>query len=230
MKKRKHAADTVESNDYLLDSNIPFIVNEAYNALRTNIIFSMPGEGCKTIGVTSANRGDGKSSVALNLAISLAQLGKKVILLDCDLRLPTIAKKLGIKAVPGMTDMLVGEVKIEQCLRMIDSFGITVLPSGNIPPDATRLLDSERFRKMIGVLRSHYDYILLDFPPVKLVSDALIARDVTDGYVLLVHHGQTEMNEIAEMVSKMRMAEANLLGFVYPSAPISEKKRYGYYK
>ena len=229
MKKKK--LRSAESCDYLLGEDTPFIVNEAYSALCTNIIFSLPGESAKTIGVTSASHGDGKSTVTANLAIALAKLGKRVIVLDCDLRLPTMARKLGVKGIPGMSEMLVGEVKLgKESVQMIQNLGISVIPSGRIPPNAAKLLDSERFRMVIEVLRRHYDFILLDFPPILTVSDALIARDSVDGYVMVARHEQSDRSELAEMISKMQLANANPLGFVYVGAPVTERKRYGYYK
>lgn len=111
MKKHKKNTPMFEPQKMLLSENSPFTVKEAYKTLRTNVMFSLPGNESKCIGVVSADRGDGKSSIALNLAISFAQINKKVIVVDCDLRLPTIASKLGIQAKPGLKSYYLGTIK-----------------------------------------------------------------------------------------------------------------------
>ena len=111
-KNNKNVMD-FDPKKMLLSSKSAFSVQEAYKTLRTNISFSLPGSGCKCIGITSANRGDGKSSVAVNLAISFAQINKKVVILDCDMRLPTVASKIGIESKPGLSNFLIGSYGLD---------------------------------------------------------------------------------------------------------------------
>ena len=200
----------------LLSDKSSFSVQEAYKTLRTNISFSMPGNDCKCIGVTSANRGDGKSSVAVNLAISFAQIGKKVVIIDCDMRLPTVALKIGIEPKPGLSNFLVGSNNIEELLiRRVQDKGIDVLPAGNIPPDPTKLLESQQMNDLIDVLKNHYDYIIIDLPPLMPVSDAVILAKYIDGYLIVVRHEKSEFAKISDTLHQLEFAGAKIIGFVY---------------
>lgn len=215
----------VDSKRSILRGNSPFMVREAYKALRTNVAFSLPGDDCKCIAVTSCGRGEGKSYNSVNLAISFAQIGKKVILFDGDLRLPTVASKLGVKAKPGLSDYLVGEAALEEVIRK-DVQGVDVVPAGSIPPDATGLLTSEQLEDLLQMMRQYYDYIIIDLPPVNVVADAAILSASIDGYVLVVRHAQTRNREVAEMLRKLRMAGGKVLGFLYNDTPVDGKRYY----
>ena len=202
-------------------------VQEAYKALRTNLMFSLPGNESKAIGVTSALKHDGKSINAVNMAISFAQLGKKVVLVEADLRMPTVSKKLGCKSVPGLTDVLVGQ----NCLMDVtqsskDYRMLSVIPAGNIPPDPTWLLQSAQMKTILKALRSAYDYIFLDLPPVTSVADAAILAPLLDGYVMVVRNEITEYRAVADSLDQLRLAKAKVIGFVYNDADISGGNKY----
>lgn len=216
--KKNNTNQQFDSEKMLLTSNPSFMVQEAFKTLRTNVIFSLPGTGCKCIGVTSANRGEGKSVVAINLACSLAQLGKRVILIDCDLRLPSIAAKLGLSNSVGLSNYLAGTENNNR-LR-IYHFGdpqFEVSPAGSIPPDPTALLSSDSMKTMLDELKNtfNYDYIILDFPPVFLVSDAVLLSDYIDGYLVVVRQNSSEYSKINETIQQMEFANANIIGFVF---------------
>ena len=220
----------------LLSDRSSFSVQEAYKTLRTNISFSLPGSASKCIGVTSANRGDGKSSVAVNLAISFAQINKKVIIVDCDMRLPTVASKIGIESKPGLSNFLVGSNKIEDLLiRRVEDKGVDVLPAGNIPPDPTTLLESEQMAELMEVLKKHYDYIIVDLPPLMPVSDAAILSKYIDGFLIVVRHEKSEYAKIQETLHQLEFAEAKIIGFVYNGKSLenhyrkSGRNKYYYY-
>ena len=134
--KRKAVEQRFDSEKMLLSSNASFMVQEAFKMLRTNVMFSLPGKGCKCIGITSANRSEGKSIVSINLAMSLAQLGKRVVLIDCDLRIPTVASKLGLKNDVGLSNYLAG-TEADSFLRIYHHGDprIDVVLAGRIPPD-----------------------------------------------------------------------------------------------
>ena len=212
-----------DANKMLLSEKSPFSVQEAYKTLRTNISFSLPGSECKCIGIISANRGDGKSTIASNLAISLGQIKKKVVLIDCDLRLPTIAKKFEIQSVPGLSNYLSGGVDeipvVHETAR-----GIDIIPSGNIPPDSTTLISSQMMIELINQLKQTYDYVVFDFPPINIVSDAAILSEIIDGYLLVVRHKTSEYQMINETIRRMRFADAKVIGFVYNGK--GEEKKY----
>ena len=215
----------------ILSDKSPWPIQEAYKALRTNITFSLPGTGCKVIAVTSAQAHDGKSTICINTAISFAQLNKKVLLIECDLRLPTVGTKLEIRSVPGLSDTLIGGAQISEALRRNVRNGLDVLPAGNIPPDPTWLLQSNQMKVLIQQFRKLYDYILIDLPPVTTVADASIMSRYADGFLIAVRHQITEMPALEDALSQLHLAEAKVLGFVYNDVT-SEGGHYykGYYK
>lgn len=217
----------------LLSKDSSFSVQEAYKTLRTNVTFSLPGNDSKCIGITSAYRGDGKSSVAINLAISFAQINKKVIIIDCDMRIPTVASKIGIDSQPGLSDYLAGTNNMDDTLiRKVPEYGIDVLPSGTVPPDPTILLESAQMEHIIEILKKYYDYVILDFPPVAVVSDAAIMSKAVDGYLIIVRHNTSEFAKIDETLRQLEFADAKLIGFVYNAKNLENiykgSKRYYY--
>lgn len=213
--------------DYILGEGTPFAVDEAYKALRTNVIFSLPSDGAKVIAITSSASGEGKSTAILNLAIAFGQIEKKVLLIDCDLRLPTIAEKLGIKGTPGLSDLLVGR----SCpIRQLTDVGICVLPSGTLPPDATALLSSARMGELLTQARERFDYIFLDLPPVTTVADAAILAKHVDGFLLAIKHRGSRYKAISDMLERLALADANVLGYIYTNAEEGggHYRHYGY--
>lgn len=231
MKKKNNAQKQTAPKQMLLSSKSPFTMQEAYKTLRTNVEFSLPGGDCKCIGVTSANRGEGKSTVSINLAISLAQLKKRVILIDCDLRLPTVIAKLNLSNTDGLSNYLSGMIS-EIPITHISNRGFDIIPSGVIPPDATTLINSDTMLKLVEQLKESYDYIIIDFPPVNIVSDAVLISSIVDGYILVVRHEYSEYQKITEAIRQMRFADAKIIGFVYNGLDIGRKyyKKNRYYK
>lgn len=229
-RKKINPGISIVRKNYLLSENTSFYVQEAYKALRTNIMFSLPGSGCKCIGITSPSPGDGKSTTSANLAISLAQIGKRVLLVDCDMRLPTVASKFRVPATPGLSDFLVGQARIEETVRTVDAFGIGVLPAGNIPPDPTSLLEAKQLESLFAAFRNIYDYVIVDLPPVTAVPDAAILSRYMDGYLLAIREKKTNHRSVAEMLKQLQIADANILGFVTVGGTVGSKKYYHYKK
>ena len=232
-KKKKANNALLDSSLLVMGENTPFSVQEAYKALRTNVTFSMPGNECKIIGITSSDSQDGKSTTIINLSIAMAEAGKSVLLVDCDMRLPTISTKLGIPSTPGLSDFLIGEAKAGDLIQFVKRYEIDVIPSGTVPPDSTRLLESRQFSTMLATLKNHYDYILVDLPPVTVVADAAIVAKDIDGFILAVKHEHSHKRAVEDMINQMRFVGANILGIVYTNAPIAKKGgyyNYGYYK
>ena len=222
---KDNRANLLNQKTMLLSDRSAFSVKEAYKTLRTNVMFSLPGKDSKCIGVVSPERGDGKSSVSINLAISFAQINKKVIIVDCDLRLPTIASKLGIEAKPGLSNFLSGNQDSEQPLiRRSSEYGIDIMTAGDIPPDPTALITSRQMDAFIKLLKKYYDYIILDFPPATIVSDAASVSRIVDGYLIVIRHNSSEFSKINETLRQMNFADAKILGFVYNGK--DEQKKY----
>ncbi len=228
MKKRKSVALLFNPKKMLLSEESSFPTREAYKSLRTNVMFTLPGSDSKCIGVVSANRGEGKSTIAINLAISFAQANKKVIVVDCDMRLPTIGAKIGINSKPGLSNYLAGNEDVRgQLIQHVDEYSIDVLASGDIPPDPTKLLGSEQMHSLIALLKEYYDYVILDFPPVTVVTDAVILSSVVDGYLVVVRHGLSEFQKLKETFRQMEFSDAKILGVVYNGK--GHRSRYGKY-
>lgn len=226
MRKKSKQKSISDSKTMLLSSRSPFSVQEAYKTLRTNVTFSLPGTDCKCIGITSANRSEGKSTVAVNLSISLAQLNKKVVLIDCDMRLPTVITKMGVNAKEGLSNYLSGMISEVPVVR-INNLGVDVIPSGAIPPDATTLINSEAMVELVKLLKETYDYIVFDFPPINIVSDAVLLSGVIDGYLMVVRHGVSEHKKLNEALRQMKFADAHIIGVVY-NGKSNDKKYYKY--
>lgn len=225
MKKKTNKTIIFNPKKMLLSDNSPFSVNEAYKTLRTNVLFSLPGSDSKCLGIVSPDRGDGKSSVAINLAISFSQINKKVIIVDCDLRLPTISSKLGIEQKPGLSNFLSEYQDSNQpFIRFSSTYGIDIMPSGDIPPDPTALIASKQMDDLIELLKKFYDYIILDFPPATIVSDAASISRVVDGYLIVIRHNESEFSKINETLRQLNFANAKILGFVYNGK--KEHKKY----
>ena len=175
--KKKVLKSTDDSND-IIGSKLSFEGREAYNLLRTNLMFCTKrnDRNARVIGVTSSVHGEGKSLTIINLAYSIAESGRKVILVECDLRLPTLRKKLGIAKATGVSNFLAG-VSSEKATLQKDVLieGFDFLQAGDIPPNPSELLGSKQFTTLIDNLAQVYDVVLIDLPPIGEVSDALVA-------------------------------------------------------
>jgi len=218
-KKIKKSAE----KEQIISKEVPFAVEEAYKSLRTNLIFTLPEENCKVIEVTSSLQKEGKSITAVNLAISLSKNGSRVILIDCDLRLPTVARKLRIEQKPGLTNLLFGMNKMHDVINHHSS-GIDVIPAGDLPPNPSEVLGSQNMKTTIEHLAQHYDYVILDTPPVGVVSDAVVLSQFASGVMLVVRTGRTALENIKDAVDTLKLANANILGFVLTDA--NERKQY----
>ena len=218
----------------VLSDSSPWSIQEAYKVLRTNILFSLPGEGSRTIAVTSAFASDGKTTNAVNTAIAMGKLNKKVLLIDCDMRKPSVDSMLGIQAVPGLSEALAGLNRLEEVIRHAEGADIDVISAGSIPPDPTLLLQGGAMSRLLEKVRAVYDYIILDFPPVTTVTDAVLLADGVDGYLIVVRHGRTDYRAVIDTVEQLQFAKANIIGFIYNDYSLENKKysygAYGYGK
>ena len=225
---------------HILGKHSSFYVQEAYKTLRTNIRFFLSGDGCKKFCITSGLASEGKSITILNLAISFAEAGSKVLLIDADLRRPSLARLLIETASPGLSNVLAGLCKPEEAIRNAVYDNLDVMFSGEIPPNPSELLGSERMAKMLDKLSLHYDYILVDTPPVGVVSDVCVVGQQLDGVLFLVRQNYTEKETVARGIKQLEISGVNLMGFVLNGADKNRnsryarkykyKSRYGYYR
>lgn len=232
-KSRKHAAGHARGaleQSVLLNSRSDFYLREAYKMLRTNVTFSLADvDGSKVIAVSSSAQSEGKSITAANLALSFTQAGKRVILIDCDLRKPKIARLLSMSAEDGLVNALMDASKLEESIVPYEDTKMDVLLCGTIPPNPSELLGSERMKQLLALLRGQYDYIVLDTPPINVVTDAVVLRSVVDGYLFVVRANQSERGEILHALDQLDYAQAKVLGFVLNGVAL-ENTSYGYSK
>lgn len=230
MKARKIEKETSQSyvnqRRMILGSHTSFHIQEAYRTLQTNLRFSLPGGGCRVICLTSGQISEGKSTTVLNLAICLAESGKKVLLIDADMRRPSLGRLLIEKTSPGFSNLLAGLCTVEQAIRREIRSRLDVIFSGEIPPNPLELLTSAKMPELIEKLKESYDYILLDTPPVGVVSDACEVANHADGVLFLVHENQTEKDMVVRGIKQLELANAKLLGFVLNGAQTDGGKRY----
>lgn len=225
---------------HILGRNSSFYVQEAYKTLRTNIRFFLSGDECKKFCITSGLASEGKSITILNLAISFAETGAKVLLVDGDLRRPSMARLLIENASPGLSNVLAGLCKPEEAIRKDVYPNLDVMFSGEIPPNPSELLGNHRMQRMIDSLSQKYDYILLDTPPVGVVSDVCVIAPLLDGVLFLVRQNYTEKEAVSRGIKQLEISGAKLMGFVLNGADKSRnsrynrkykyKSRYGYYR
>lgn len=235
MKKKNQNRDllTPEETRKTLGDNLSFAAAEAYKLLRTNLNFSIPGnKKCKVIGVTSALRGEGKSTTSVNMAYTMAQSYGKVLLIEADMRLPTLAKRIRVQARPGLSNLLIGQCNGNEILQssgLIDN--LWVISAGSIPPNPAELLDSEQMAVTIQTMSDFFDVIIIDLPPLTAVSDALLVSKHTDGMVVVVRQEYCDRASVEEAVNQLRFVNAKILGFVMTGADTQKKgyKRYGSY-
>ncbi len=215
-KKKSSKITSVKNSEQTLHQNLKFTATEQYKLLRANLSFTLSDDkGCAIIGVTSAMRGEGKSTTAINLSYVLAERGKRVLLIDCDLRLPSVAKKMRLSSAPGLTDILRGEETIQMSTFKSEQLGNWyVMPSGDLPPNPSELLGSTRMKNALEVLSKNFDYIVLDLPPVNIVSDALMVADFISGMLVVIREDYTEKKELETCFRQLKLSEVKVLGCV----------------
>ncbi|MBQ6718947.1 MAG: polysaccharide biosynthesis tyrosine autokinase [Oscillospiraceae bacterium] len=220
---KKNAALQTGKKHTMIGKDMSFAAAEAYKLLRTKLQFAFADENdSHVIGISSSLSGEGKSLSAVNLAYSLSQLGKCVVLIDCDMRRPTLAEKLKIQKKPGLSNFLTGQCGVEEMIQYCnipgDEKAFRVITAGPNPPNPIELLSSDRMNKFLIGLRKICDYVILDLPPVGEVSDALAAAGNTDGMLLVVRQNQCEKNILADTVRQFEFVDAKILGVVYNCA------------
>lgn len=237
-KKRRHKQfmyGNIE-NKKTLHKNLKFTAIEQYKLIRANLDFTLPeDEKCPVIGVTSSVRGEGKSTTAVNLSYVFAEKGSKVLLIDADLRIPSIAKKLKIENSPGLADLLRGKGAQMPNLQPYILNNWFVLPSGDIPPNPSELLGSSRMANILSELREIFDYIIVDLPPVNIVSDAVSISSLISGMIVVIGEEYTEKKELERCFRQLKLSNVNILGCVMNGTKLSNSshskyKKYKYYQ
>ena len=193
--------------------HVPFAVVEAYKAIRTNLTFLLATRETKVFGITSPEAGEGKSTTSVNMAIAFSQLGDKVLLIDADLRKPSVYRQLRLQNTKGLSSVLVNFCDFSDAVVHINS-NLDVLVSGPTPPNPSEMLGSEQMSNLLNSVKDKYDYIVIDTPPVNVVSDAIALAPKTEGIVMVVQDRETTHEEFKKAVASLQFANARLLGVV----------------
>ena len=198
----------------LLNNGVPANFSEALRTVRTNLLFSSAEEGTRSIVVTSTGPNEGKTVVASNLAMALAQAGQRVLLIDGDMRRPQLHERFGQKAEPGLSNLIVGHTKASEAVRKTSASGLWILPAGKVPPNPAELLGSQRFRDFLLTLADHFDWIVIDTPPVLPVADASVVAHAVTGVLFVIGAEMTSRHAAGAALDQLSGAKARLVGAV----------------
>ena len=218
MKKKNVTDEIFDYDNKLIDADTPFHITEAFKTLRTNVYYTSSSDKCPIYGITSAFAHAGKSVIISNLALSFAQMEKKVLLIDADMRRPAIVKIFGKKNLRGLSDMIInakdGKDSFENYITPSGYQGLDIILSGHIPPNPSELLANVAFRNYIAEMKEKYDFIFIDLPPICEVTDAGVIADFVDGYLLAVRSEVTDRRALSDALSLLDKMKARIIGFV----------------
>ncbi|MHB1454423.1 MAG: CpsD/CapB family tyrosine-protein kinase [Saccharofermentanales bacterium] len=209
-----------------------FSVVEAYKTIRTNLQFSFKKKTGNVVIITSTLPRDGKSTVVANVAVAFAQTGAKVLVIDCDLRKPRINKFFNISAVPGLSNYLGSLSSLEEVIQTTDYNNLSIITAGILPPNPAELISGAAMEDLVLKLRDEYDIIVVDTPPVNIVSDAVVATKFADGVVIVVRHAITTHPDLVKAVKSFEFVDAKIFGIVLNAVDYAKMygNRYGYGK
>lgn len=227
---KKNSNKNAEMRTETLSDKSKFAIVESYKAARTNIMFSLSADDNKAFAVTSYSKGEGKSTVSANLAISFSKMEKRVLLVDCDLRRPNIHNIFKVENTEGLSNIIGKMGDFDQAVHRDVLPNLDILTSGTIPPNPSELLCSARFIELVERLRNEYDYVIFDTPPVGVVADALLLKDLAAGFVVVLRERSTTHGDIQNLLESAKLADCKLLGFIKVGCVSSKKRvRRGYY-
>lgn len=216
----------------LMVGEVPGTFAEAFKALRTNVLFSTGDEGLRSLVVTSAGPGEGKSIVSANLAVSLAQAGLRVLLVDADMRRPRVHEIFETKQEPGFSNLLSGNIKASEVVKRSNVPGLWLMSAGMIPPNPVELLASPRYVGFLSALDEHFDWVVLDTPPVLVVADSMVVANQATGVIFVVGADQTSRQAARNAVEQLSTTNANIIGSVLNRADLHRNPHYysSYYR
>ncbi|MCJ1993302.1 polysaccharide biosynthesis tyrosine autokinase [Lactococcus piscium] len=218
------------NRDIITSINPQSPISEQYRTIRTTIDFKMADQGMKSLLVTSSEVSAGKSTTITNLAVTFAQQGKKVLVIDGDLRKPTVDKTFKVQNSVGLTNILMNQYAIQDVLqRTRISENLTVITSGPIPPSPSELLGSNAMKQLLDTVTGYFDVVLLDTPPLSAVTDAQILSSYVEGVVIVVHANQTRKDGLLKAKKLLDQVNANILGVVLHGTEPKDSTSYYYY-
>lgn len=219
-------------NKKSLSSGSGFRTKEAYKSLRTNIQFLLVNEKSNVVVFTSANVGEGKSTTTVNTAITMAEAGARILIIDADLRRPVIHKMMKMTLTPGLTNLFSGRCSIKDVIRPSNYPRIDICTGGALPPNPAELLGSEQMSKFLEIVSQKYDYVFIDTPPINAVTDSLVLTKQVAGYIYVIRQGLTDTDSLARAIQSAEFVDAKILGIVLNDVKNSisgGKVKYGKY-
>lgn len=231
-KKRYKKGNTIaveKEREMIVTAESSFHIKEAYKAARTNTMFSLAGQGCKKVIVTSSFPGEGKSTTCLNMAITFAQTGAKVLILDADLRKPTVHRKLDIANAKGLSHLISGFCTLEEAIIPTSNENLDIITAGHIPPNPAELLASDSMGDILEKLGEKYDYLFIDTPPLNVVTDATVLSGKVSGTIVVVRQEITHHKDLQEALGKLEFVGAKILGVILHDVKSQKNGRYGKY-
>lgn len=225
LKREKKTASGHQIRGTILNTNPPFAVVEAYKSLRYNLKFVLSTKNKNSLVISSPYSGDGKSTILANIAISIAQNNEKVLLIDMDLRRPTQHRLFRIHNKAGVSNIIGDRQDIEKVIHKGVIENLDILTSGDIPPNPSEMVSSNKAKDIVKWAEEHYDYVLIDAPPVNVVSDALALSDLTAGIVLVARVGVTHKEDLQRAIENIQFVNSELLGTVLNAADAEASKR-----
>ena len=232
---RKERRGSNEKIKNIINNDSKFAIVEGYKSARTSLVFSLVAENESCVAVTSWSKGEGKSTATVNLAISFAKMGKSVLLIDTDLRRPNLHNLLKIRNESGLSEVVGQFVGFEEAVHRSVVPCLDVLTSGAIPPNPSELIGSTSFGSFINMVKNQYDYVILDTPPIGVVTDTLLLKEHIAGYVMIVREKVTSHGDVEKAIQSIELADSKILGFLKVGCSLQDRKKYkkgnyNYYK
>lgn len=209
----EYSADSV-TRQFIINENTPFIISETYGKIRTNLISAMKEQGYNGAVITSQCRGEGKTTTAINLGISISRLEKRVLLIDADLRRPGAHTLLRLKNRLGLSSILLGECDVYSGINPEVRNNFHVMTAGRLPQNPAELLGGADMERLVRLLYEFYDYIIIDTPPLCIAGDSLLFRGYTAGAALVVRENKTTHSELSDALTAINVSRTNLLGVI----------------
>ena len=209
-----------------LNESTPFSIREAYKSIRTNLLFSLAPFGGKVVVVSSALPNEGKSTTCGNIAITLAQTSAKVLLIDGDLRKPTQHKFFEVDNTKGLSNLLVGFDSVADSVKRNTVKNLDLITAGALPPNPSELLGSENMQVFLQKMEEYYDFILIDSPPINIVTDAVVLSQYAAGILMVTRAMETTIDELDNALATVRTAGSNVLGVVVSDVPVGNRSKY----
>lgn len=210
---------------FIVDKLPKSITAESYRSLRTNIQYSSIDKHVKTLVVTSSNAGEGKSTVAGNLAYTFFQSGKRVLIIDCDLRKPSLHRKFNVSNEVGLTDVLVGTSELNKVMKKIDD-NLYLLTTGTLPPNPAEIIGSNTMENFLDECKINFDYIILDTPPILPVTDSKLLAIKADATVLVVRSEISKLKHVSQAFKELGKVNANVIGTILNDVEVHSERLY----